>query len=534
MEEEPEKPPPWGGPTLADENELRQFLKVIRPDWSQPRARGTQSNIKRVMKKLEKIGVRSKEELMTRTMNNKINEDLNNAGFTRFGRETVDNIKKQAGFHKLMENLTDTSVRQHGRFAPVPHLLSKKTRYGKAAGGSGQPRGGNTSPREDASLPATLDRDDFLLDSERSHYDTSNFEQMDDDWGGNGGLGDSLHTESFGETRRLRQGSRTYTPMSASSRSWMQSKMSQSNSLPSLSRSQTDWTPRAARERSVGALGTCGPASQLEELAAHIQALQSASSRGGETYDRLASRGEEALEGLDQEEAFRDQGGSSVQMVQITASYAKLGVNPKRVLALLMDDRRTVGELRQELDMLAACKMQQVGEQMGGRSKMPPRWRTDAGDHSRTLLLEAAALDEKARLDKMMRMEGTVSPLEVHNTPLRRHIARNLRSRMKEEQLRAGSTSMEVSQKFMNIKRQLTMMANSKRELGSLQKKMLELNHEERVPATTNQYSSMAFGDKPTSGGLGEVTQRPPTGASPGVTLEDSLGAENEDKLAAA
>lgn len=523
-----EKPPAWAGSRLADERELLSFLRVIRPDWQQPPSKGAQSNIKRVMKKLETIGVTTKEDLIERTMKNHINEDLNEKGFTKFGRETVDNIRKQAGFLQLMKNLTDTSVRQHGRFAPVPHLLSKKTRYGKGPGAvSGVRR--EPSPVDEAGLQ----EEDLLLDSARSPRDASNFGQADKDWGGSGGLGDSRSFESFslgGGSRRLRNGWHTYTPDAhrttwrdedhSHRTSWRDSKMSLSGSLPNLSRSQTDYTPRAMRE-SAHAGKTWQP-SRADELMQHIQTLQSASRHGSRAFTRAASQGEEELEDFVQSESFRDQGGSSTQMVKIAAAYAKGGVGPKHVLALLLDEKLTVGELRRELDQISAGKMQQVGKQMLDKKKALPRWKTEACDHSRTLLLEEAALDEKLRMDKMMRREGTVSPFDKKNTPLRRHIARQLSVRMKEEKERASSTSLEVSQKFINIKRHLQQMANSKRELGSMQKKMLEMNVEERVKEPTNSFSSMGMAAAASSAGApGSIDGEPPDSFARQVSWHD-------------
>merc|ERR1719456_1461788 len=70
--------------TLEEERDLREFLKVIRPEWSMCRESGV-VDIDRVMIKLNKIGVKDAADLLRRVNEGTINIDLTNAGYSHFG-----------------------------------------------------------------------------------------------------------------------------------------------------------------------------------------------------------------------------------------------------------------------------------------------------------------------------------------------------------------------------------------------------------------------------------------------------------------
>jgi len=110
--------------TLDGENDLRQFLKVVQPDWSMPR-RHQSSDINRVVKKLTAIGVKDSADLMSKVTTNKINEDLSSAGYSRLSKDSIDRIRTHGTFFRALENLTEAHYRQVGVFAPVAQLLSK-------------------------------------------------------------------------------------------------------------------------------------------------------------------------------------------------------------------------------------------------------------------------------------------------------------------------------------------------------------------------------------------------------------------------
>eukprot|EP00435_Cladocopium_sp_Y103_P039323 s2911_g10.t1 len=111
--------------SLEGQNELLQFLKAIRPEWSFPKKNG-KSNVRSVMDKLKAVGVTTVWELFRAVMRNTINEDLAQAGYSVLSKETLDRIRNRRSFFRQLDVLTETDCRQTGAFAPVPQLLSQK------------------------------------------------------------------------------------------------------------------------------------------------------------------------------------------------------------------------------------------------------------------------------------------------------------------------------------------------------------------------------------------------------------------------
>lgn len=111
--------------SLEGQNELLQFLKAIRPEWSFPKKNG-KSNLRSVMDKLKAVRVGTVWELFRAVMRNTISEDLAQAGYSVLSKETLDRIRKRTSFFRQLDVLTETDCRQTGAFAPVPQLLSQK------------------------------------------------------------------------------------------------------------------------------------------------------------------------------------------------------------------------------------------------------------------------------------------------------------------------------------------------------------------------------------------------------------------------
>jgi len=111
--------------SLEGQNDLLQFLKVVKPDWSFPRRKG-HSDVRRVVDKLKAIGVTSTWELLQGVMRNTINEDLASAGYSVFSKDTLDSMRKRISFFRQLDVLTESNFRQTGPFAPVPQMLSKQ------------------------------------------------------------------------------------------------------------------------------------------------------------------------------------------------------------------------------------------------------------------------------------------------------------------------------------------------------------------------------------------------------------------------
>eukprot|EP00425_Heterocapsa_triquetra_P015666 CAMPEP_0195129474 /NCGR_PEP_ID=MMETSP0448-20130528/141243_1 /TAXON_ID=66468 /ORGANISM="Heterocapsa triquestra, Strain CCMP 448" /LENGTH=136 /DNA_ID=CAMNT_0040167317 /DNA_START=14 /DNA_END=420 /DNA_ORIENTATION=+ len=125
---DPGHPEQTTGPIEA-EADLREFLRVVRPDWSLI-TRGGANPIDRVMAKLKDIGVCNVWELMRKVRANTINMELSAAGHTRFGDDTIELMKSKGAFIRALASLREPYHRQVGVFAPVPQLLAKTNRRG--------------------------------------------------------------------------------------------------------------------------------------------------------------------------------------------------------------------------------------------------------------------------------------------------------------------------------------------------------------------------------------------------------------------
>lgn len=110
--------------SIEEENELKQFLKVARPDWSKPRGKGQHSDLQRACDKLKAIGVHDVDELLRKVTENTLNEDLTKANKARFSRETIQSFRKEGAFWQSLNHSSAASYRQIGVFAPVPQLLA--------------------------------------------------------------------------------------------------------------------------------------------------------------------------------------------------------------------------------------------------------------------------------------------------------------------------------------------------------------------------------------------------------------------------
>ncbi|CAJ1372576.1 unnamed protein product [Effrenium voratum] len=79
------------------------------------------------------------------------------------------------------------------------------------------------------------------------------------------------------------------------------------------------------------------------------------------------------------------------------------------------------------------------------------------------MLDEQDALFERAKLQKLMEQEGLFSPM-------RKHVAENIRSRLKEESDKVAAEGLEMQHKCTNIRKNLGQMMNARRDLASLRR----------------------------------------------------------------
>lgn len=484
--------------TLEGQTDLRQFLQVVRPDWATAR-RGRSTEIQRVVQKLQEIGVTSTWELVSRAQANRINEDLTNAGFSRFSRDTLESIKKQSSFVRALENLNEANYRQAGLFAPVPQLLSRKN-LRVQAGGNGRPSSSLSSIRRTggdgpgaitafalghlARTPAQMRR------RNRASTPPRGLETV-----GIGAAGNDSSSDSSSDVAPCRplclRGYRGVISGTAGPRLGISRSLT---SLPSQQASSTKVTGELLLAASSGSSGSRSKAdlAELQQVAIQVAAGGTGSAAVDEAYERLARMGEEELMSLNHADSFKSQGGSDAQVLRISALYAKLGLPVKMVARTLCSEKHTVGEARLKLDSMAVGSIQQAGSAMalenraarwsgyglppeavlnGGRPVDPASRGAKGPDlsggratlrHAERMLKEQEALKEKARLIKYMDLEGLVSPM-------RHHVAANIRERMRDEK-DAEAERMEMEHKCANIRRQISLMGNAKRDLNTLRR----------------------------------------------------------------
>lgn len=111
--------------TMEAEQELLQFLKVARPDWSKPKRRG-RTDLAKVHAKLLAIGVTSPEALLKLVDERMLNKVLADAGFIPLTENALEGIRKRRNFLTALEFADVPQVRQLGVHSPVRQLLSQK------------------------------------------------------------------------------------------------------------------------------------------------------------------------------------------------------------------------------------------------------------------------------------------------------------------------------------------------------------------------------------------------------------------------
>eukprot|EP00746_Dinoflagellata_sp_MGD_P167632 gnl/MRDRNA2_/MRDRNA2_98423_c0_seq1.p1 gnl/MRDRNA2_/MRDRNA2_98423_c0~~gnl/MRDRNA2_/MRDRNA2_98423_c0_seq1.p1 ORF type:complete len:368 (-),score=68.53 gnl/MRDRNA2_/MRDRNA2_98423_c0_seq1:51-1154(-) len=105
--------------------DLKQFLKVVRPEWSIAQSGGG-SNLQRVVRKLNAIGIADTQTFVDRVFRGKINDELCAIDEKGFSRETLQTVKQQVPLLKALENADKGPfLRQTGALDPARSLLSK-------------------------------------------------------------------------------------------------------------------------------------------------------------------------------------------------------------------------------------------------------------------------------------------------------------------------------------------------------------------------------------------------------------------------
>lgn len=350
--------------TLEAENELLQFLKLTRPEWSKPRRHGRSDAVK-VMHKLGTIGVSSITSLMQRIDNNSLNADLFALGFVPLCKETLDSIRKRRQFLQALEFADVPHVRQVGELSPVKQLLSQRLLLGDHR-------------RKD---PRPLDSSRCIVSS-------------------------------------------APPPLSSC------------RSVPSLT-----WTSEPLDDERI-VLPRITTAGELIHKEVHLRGLRP-------TRQKLSP----LLEALSP--------GSSLEV------SSKL---PSR-----------------SLDLSTASDDEEEAELPG-----KARWHCRTSKHPHQLgqemLNEQASVAAQAKLMKSIRKRGLFCqvPPSGDADPFRSYVAHNIQLRLQEEAKREQLDRTAVSQRCINIRKELASLGNARRELSSLRAKVQSLTE---APETANASS---------------------------------------------
>jgi len=508
------KKAPAPGCSLEAENDLLQFLKVVRPGWSIPR-RGSQSDIQRVMQKLKTIGVSDTEELIRRVTQNTINDDFFATGQSRFGRSTLDDMRKQMPFIKALGQRNNPCCRMTGNFAPVPQLLSKTNLRARlptvSAGGGGA--GNSSSTTSPSATPNSTRRAQSEAGGDKRWTNSTPTRSLD--FGSSaimGSIGSASSDDRplFRERLRLRDayqgrrrrmvGSMSVPDLSVPSQGSMMSELLPASYLDDTSSSQLGGTlgkPKsnasasttAANQNGSGSPGPSARGTKSRDKSSSPHRTRTESSALSATSPiptstlrcAAATRPKSRGNTIDQTRGDDGQGSSSSPHQ-----------SPKIHFALNSEMVSPPASPLSEVEALSRSGWNlSMGNSMR-HSECIARWAIGGVKHSplvnsEEMLKEQTALDDRDRLARLMR--PAISPM-------RSHIASNIRNRLKEESERDAMEVLNIQQRCINIRKNLTGMSNTRRELSGIRQKvqlLVEGEHEEegmKVALTLDKWSS--------------------------------------------
>mmetsp|Transcript_67651 Transcript_67651/g.198013 ORF Transcript_67651/g.198013 Transcript_67651/m.198013 type:complete len:500 (+) Transcript_67651:76-1575(+) len=446
--------------TLEEESELRQFLKLVRGvEWGcRARKRG-HSDVKRVIEKLKAIGVSDVSELLRRVSSRKINEELAEAGYPRFSKDTLESIRKQSSFIRALENLNESNYRQIGPLAPAPQMLSSENLVYRA---SQMPSGLRASlssarPPPDAGSPPRRRQEDAGAKGPGLGVSVSSafLHMCSEDAPTEDGLTYMpLHLRGV-RHQKARGGLLSQSSALAASLpdlSRPEPRMTQAESARSLNQSRlsTDSQPRCysspTGEQERGGPGGAGGA-RMRLSSGNISTT--ASEPSPVRNSPMAAMPEVP------------QGGSPNRSRSVSFK-APPGLDTPRLMEKLM-----------------RASMQISAEQRAARWTSLNHAKDSLLHHGEAMLKEQNALEARTTLFRNMESEGVTSPL-------RQHVARKIRGRLREEQERDGQGTLdqvEIQQRSINIRKHLGLMSNLRRELQVLKRNAFDDEDDSRSKA---------------------------------------------------
>jgi len=379
-------------PTIEGQNEMLEFLKLVRPTWSHPRRKGPK-NIQRVVDKLKAIGVADVWDLQNRVTANTINQDLTNHGYPTFSRDTLDEMRKRSTFMRALETLTEANCRQTGLFAPVPQMLSSKNLRCKGAQSSDRP----------SSEP-----------------------------GGS-------RAQRLGGSRLTLSGSSDAPRVGASIASFNSSESAGAHAL----------------DMEAGGSVSSVPEVNVDDLAPGAEPFVAAPMCLRHTHASFRPT-----------TCFRPDAASA----HVLAGSGPPSLDsPGDSAAPLAGRQRAWAPLEERTSAQASAS----GERRGACWMSLSRGGEALESHGEAMMREVDCLEERASLRRMMETEGLVSPM-------RKHIAGKIRTRLLEEkEQREAQGAVELQQRCINIKKEIALMANARRDLNAL-RRSVESGHPEK------------------------------------------------------
>lgn len=436
--------------TLEEENELRQFLKLVRGvEWGCRARKHGHSDVNRVIEKLKAIGVSDVTELLRRVSSRKINEELAEAGYSPFSKDTLESIRKQSSFIRALEHLNEANYRQIGALSPAPQMLSSENLVYRASQMASGLRGSLASarPPPDTGSPPR---------------------RRTEDPGGmsGGGLGVSVSSAFLhmcSEDAPTEDGL-TYMPLhlrGARQKKGGRGLSSNQFASQALAASLPDLGRPAPIKTVQGRLSTdssaqrCFSSTTMSETS---PAAPTGGPGGGRSGMRLSvgmlSTASEPLP-----VRSSPMGGSMPE-----------GGSPNRSRSVSFKASSPGPDTPRLMEKLMRASTQMGGEQRAARWTSLNHNADSLLHHGEAMLKEQNALEARANLFREMESEGVTSPL-------RQHIARKIRGRLREEQERDGQGALdlvEIQQRSINIRKHLGLMYNLRRELQVLKRNAFE------------------------------------------------------------
>ncbi|CAE7533134.1 unnamed protein product [Symbiodinium natans] len=462
--------------SLEGQNELLQFLKAIRPEWSFPKKNG-KSNVRSVMDKLKAVGVTSVWELFRAVMRNTINEDLAQAGYSVLSKETLDRIRKRMSFFRQLDVLTETDCRQTGAFAPVPQLLSqKKLAYwskvapsqihegkkldDRSASPEGRARSSQRRTRAVTDPTNSIGPTSVTMSSFAASFSSPTLESKSESrqiWAVEDlemerpklrGVRKPLHAGR--SSSKSREAFEVFRPPDSEGETQEPERWALKSSLRPAAKTWQAGDPKFADVEKVPKVGLLRQVSQMS-IPGEDQSTASLLMQSPPTdMSRL-----------------RLGSGQASSVVVVTTP-----VNRTNSVSM---DRSSSCQHSQDADTLLSAVERLHQEAAAMQDFRPPSWSVlrrhpdSLIDNGQAMLEEQEALHERSKLYKLMQQEGLYSPM-------RRHVAENVRSRLKEESDKVAAEGLEMQHKCTNIRKNLGQMMNARRDLASLRRAIVGRN----------------------------------------------------------